>query len=178
MRQIAALLLLTAAATAVAADSKPADGSDKVYRYTDDNGVVHYTDKPPSKDARPVDLPPLQTYRFKKPPRTAQAPPPPPAAPTFELAITSPTPDQTLRSGTDIAVSVSVMPGLLDGYGLIYSLDGAAQTADAIPDTSYTLKGANRGDHTVTVSLVSPDKQELTSTSITVHMLPPTVNKP
>ena len=177
MRKLLALLLLGLAAAAAGADS-PSVQPDKVYRYTDEAGVVHYTDKPPSKDAKPVNLPPLQTYRFKKAPPRPAAPPPTPAPPTFELAITSPTPDQTVRSGTDIAVSVSVLPGLLDGYGLVYALDGAAQTESPVSETSFTLKGAMRGEHTVTVSLIGPERQELTSSSITVHMLPPTVKKP
>lgn len=177
---IALLMCLAAAAASAAPAAKTASGEpdDKVYRYTDDNGVVHYTDKPPAKDAKPVELPHIQTYHSKHINTRPAAAPPVKEAPKFELAINSPTPDQTVRSGTDIAVSVSVLPGLVEGYGLVYSLDGAPQNEVPSGETSYTLKGANRGDHTVTVALIGPKKDELASTTITVHMLPPTVNKP
>lgn len=178
MRKVVALLLNLAAAGVWAAPPASSQADDKVYRYTDPSGVIHYTDKPPAKDSKPVELPRLQTYRFKKGAPRVTAPPSPPPAPKFELAINSPTPDQTVRSGTDITVSVSVLPGLVEGYGLVYALDGAAQGEGPVQETTFTLKGAERGEHSITVALVGPNKEELASSSVTVHMLPPTVKKP
>ncbi len=171
------MLLLCLFATAL-----PAQAEDPVYRYKDANGVIHYTDKPPSKEAKPVTLPHLQTYKSQPPPKAKPAtaaksgPAPTPPAPVgFSVSIESPTPDQTLRDNSgEIGVSVSVMPGLVGGYGLVYALDGKAQ-GGAVQETTYSIKGVTRGTHSVSVSLVGPDNKPVASNSVDVHVMPPMV---
>jgi len=50
LKLVIVLSLFTAPLTAQA---------DNVYRWVDKDGLVHYTSKPPTKDAKPADLPPL-----------------------------------------------------------------------------------------------------------------------
>ena len=132
MKKILLLILLAGAAQAT-----------EVYRYTDENGVTHYTDKAPSKDAAPAKLPALQTMPSlsgKVNTSTSSASAPKVFVPDFSLSISSPTPEQTFRNpGEAVEVSVSVMPGLAAGYGLIYSVDGSAQNPDPTLSTSLSL---------------------------------------
>ena len=77
IKTLALALLLGAAATAVAAD---------VYRWTDKEGKVHYSDSPPpgNKTAKPIVLPPLNTGTgdiYIEPKAPAPAQPVPQAAP-------------------------------------------------------------------------------------------------
>ena len=50
------ILLLLAVIMSVSALSAQADN---VYRWIDKDGMAHYSSKPPTKDAKPADLPPL-----------------------------------------------------------------------------------------------------------------------
>lgn len=167
MQKLACLLLLLLATTVTA--------EDKVYRYVDANGVIHYTDKPPSKGAKPVKLPKLQTFSGGTgAPAPAPDASPLPVAPQFSLAINSPTPDQTFRgTGTTVNVTVSILPALVSGYGLIYYLDGTPQNDTPITQTSHTLSGLERGSHDITVALVGPKGEEVARSSVTVYMKQP-----
>ena len=166
MKKILLLILLAGAAQAT-----------EVYRYTDENGVTHYTDKAPSKDAAPAKLPALQTMPSlsgKVNTSTSSASAPKVFVPDFSLSISSPTPEQTFRNpGEAVEVSVSVMPGLAAGYGLIYSVDGSAQNPDPTLSTSLSLPGLERGSHSIGVALVDAQGNEVASSSVTVHMKPP-----
>ncbi len=161
------LLLLITANVAVATGSP----DDKVYRYVDPNGVVHYTDKPPSKDAKPVSLPGLQTFKHgASDAKYASLP----TKPQFSLAINSPTPDQTYHDTTNsIVISVSILPALVSGYGLIYSVDGAPLNSSPSEQTSYTVSDLDRGTHTLSVALIAPNGEQVAGGSTTVHLLQP-----
>ncbi|MBI3171227.1 MAG: DUF4124 domain-containing protein, partial [Hydrocarboniphaga effusa] len=122
MRALLFALLFLAAASASA----------EVYKWVDEKGVVHYTDQPPSQNARPAKLPPLQTYKEgTKPKLDRQASPdngarqPVMASPA--LKISSPAPEETFRGDAQgqVPVSVQMTPALGDAQFLIYHLDGA-----------------------------------------------------
>src|SRR5690349_18207126 len=99
---------------------KPATRSGEVYKWIDDKGVVHYTDKPPSQNATPAALPPLQTYkggttpnlsRFERPASKAPDAAPgtaPAAASGAQLQIVTPSSGETFSGGQRI-VPVAVM---------------------------------------------------------------------
>lgn len=154
--------------------------ADQVYRHVDKDGVVHYSDQPPSKTSKPVKLPPLQVVSpvalpdsTSTPDRTSK-----PAPRNIAVSVSSPQPDETFR-GVDgtLPVSVSLSPGLPEGYGLFYLLDGNPQNTEAVQASSYTLTGVERGQHLVTVVVVDPRGSEVArSEPVIVHMKPPRVN--
>lgn len=169
MRKLALMLLLCSFAA-------HAQDKDKVYRYTDAKGVVHYTDKPPSKDAKPAELPPLQTFpaggrtNFSSPNVEQKKPP------SFTLAITSPAPDTTVRdSAAAIPVEVSVTPPMPQGYGMKFSADGAALHDGVLDQPSFSVSGLERGSHTITATLFNADGKEMGSASVNVHFQKPVV---
>lgn len=146
----------------------------QVYRYTDDKGVVHYTDKPPSKDAAPTALPPIQTFKSNNVVKEIQAVEKKAAVKNFSLSIESPTPDQNYREpNPDVSVSVRVMPGLVGGHGLLYYVDGKLQDEAPSFNTQHTVQGLERGSHTIDVSLVNALREEQARTSVTVHVKSP-----
>lgn len=173
MRSLATLLLVLIAANSFAAES------DQVYRYTDAKGVVHYTDKPTTKDAKPVNLPKIQTFRAGKPPKEISfSDKPGGGATAFSIAFDSPSPEQTYRdAGGSIGVSVSVMPGLIGGYGLLYAVDGTPFNEAPSFSTSVSIPGLERGSHTITATLVDAKRQQQAQASVTVHIKPPTVKR-
>ncbi|WP_420467538.1 DUF4124 domain-containing protein [Panacagrimonas sp.] len=154
-------------------------GAAEVYRYVGPNGVVHYTDKPPTQGAKPVELPPIQVV--------GPTPRPTPSGtvnalpeldpPLVELSIASPVPEQTFR-GDDRRLSVRVQTNrpLPEGYGLLYMLDGSPQNRTATRALDYVLEGVERGEHLVSVAAVDNRGREVArSAPVIVHMKPPTV---
>lgn len=171
----AAALLLAAVALAQGADAPSKD----VYRWVDENGVVHYSDKPPAPGAQPAQLPQLQTYKAGSTPPLPQSVPnaPPavslPAPAPGEVTITAPGPQETIRDAEG-HISVAVNAQVPPGGGLVYYLDSAAQNDTPTPSTAFMLNGVQRGEHQIAVALVGPGGNEIArSAAVTVFMMPP-----
>lgn len=154
-----------------------ASAKDEVYKWVDANGVVHYTDKPPTDNAEPAKLPPLQTYKGTPPPDLRRFDKPVPGgkpAGALQIDLVTPAHDETFRSGERaVPVAVVVTPPLKEGQRLIYLLDGTpAGTPTA--DTSFAFTDVDRGSHTAAVTAVDAAGNTLgSSTSVTFHMKPP-----
>ena len=170
MRVLLAVLLIVPV-LAYAADKKP-----EVYKWVDEKGVVHYTDKPPSDNAKPAKLPPLQTYKggtapslskFDKGPQGGKA------TGAAQIQVVTPAQDETFRSGERIVpVAVVLTPQLTEGQRLVYLLDGTPQSTP-VSDTSYAFTGVERGSHTASVMLVDTAGNELASSRpVTFHVKP------
>lgn len=171
------LLVLTLAclSSAVLAD---------VYRWTDDKGVVHYSDKPQTPTDKPAELPHLQTYSHSAtPPGFSPAPADPGARPAraaaaADFAITSPAQDETIRD-PEGKFTVTVSADLQSGQGVIYYLDGTAENAQPTPSTAFLYARVDRGEHTVSAALIGADGAELARTPpVTVHLKQPSAIKP
>lgn len=168
MPPLAVLLLWQAAAQ-----------SAEVYRWVDKSGEVHYGDKPPTPNAKPHVLPPIQTIGViggKEGGATAETTKP--ESPGLRISITSPVADEVLR-GDDrrLPVSLSLGQPLAEGLGLLYLLDGSARNSAPTRSLSYTLENVERGTHLVSATVVDGSGRELgRSAPVIVHMKPPTVN--
>jgi uncharacterized protein DUF4124 len=188
MRTLAFLLVLLPAfvlAQEPAASPPPAPApkptKDQVYKWVDKDGVTHYSSQPPSQNATPAKLPPLQTYKggtspnlnkYQKPETKGGSN----VAPRSQIDVVTPSHDETFRSGA-VPVAVVVTPQLDEGQRLIYLLDGAPASAPTT-DTSYALTNVERGSHTVSVTLIDAAGEQVgSSTGVTFHMKTPTVDK-
>lgn len=171
MRILLSLLLL----------SLPLSLSAQVYRYVDEKGVVHYSDKPPSKDAKPIVLPKLQTVPALSVPASGAESSPPAAAPrSYKVTVTSPAPDQTYRDpGASITVAASVTPELAEGEALMFYVDGAPAGSAGSGSNGITLSGLERGEHSVAAAVVNAEGRELArSAPVRFHLLLPGRIKP
>lgn len=158
-----------------------AAGKGEVYKWVDDKGVVHYTDKPPNDGARPATLPRLQTYRGGTSPPIEQfqgrAEAPRPGAPRdVQLELVTPANEETFHSGErTVPVAVLATPGLAGNHRLVYLLDGVPRS-EPTSDTSFAITNVDRGSHQVSVMLTDENGSEISrTTSVTVHMSPPIV---
>lgn len=163
-------VLLLLPLLAFAADKQP------VYKWVDEKGVVHYTDKPPSDNATPAKLPPLQTYKGRTPPdlsRFDKGPQGGKATGAAQIQVVTPAQDETFRSGErTVPVAVVLTPQLTEGQRLVYLLDGTPQSTP-VSDTSYAFTGVERGSHTASVMLVDTAGNELASSlPVTFHVKP------
>lgn len=163
--------------------SLPLAAKDEIYRWVDAEGVVHYGAKPPKKDAKPAELPPLQTYKAGSAPVSsaagvASAAPPPRAAAgvAFELSIGAPVEGETFRDPQGIVpITVQATPALPDGVAYVFYLDGVAQNRSPWAAASYTLTEVERGEHSISVAAVAKDGTELKrSAPVRIYQMPPT----
>lgn len=152
MRVLIALVLLWSGVAA----------ADDVYRHVGPDGVVRYTDKPPDKHARPIQLEPLSgplpETRARRRFYSAAALR---AAARFAVSIESPTPGQVLRTGSRMVAAASVMPGLVDGFALRYLLDGRAIVAAPTDELSILLPDLAPGDYRLSVAVLDGQGREL-----------------
>lgn len=149
---------------------------DEVYKWVDDKGVIHYTDKPPTDGAKPTKLPPLQTYKggtvpplnkFEK--STIKG-----TGNAAQILVVTPSRDETFRGGERVVpVAVQVTPQLAEGQKLVYLLDGTPASPPTT-DTAFALTEVDRGSHVVSVSLVDASGEVIANSSgVQFHMKPP-----
>lgn len=161
----------------------PLATSAQIYRTTDEQGNVVFTDKPPASSAstEAVELAPTNTT-----PATQIKPRPKPTAPEEEpedsgisIAITIPANETTVPMGPgNFAVNTKVEPGLGKGASLQLYMDGIPW-GDPQQGTSWALTNVFRGAHDITVAVVDEQGQHLASSEpVRVYVLRPSINSP
>lgn len=146
-----------------------------IYRWVDENGVVHYGDRPPGNAER-VDLPELQRKDAVATETAATEPEPKPAAP--RLRIEQPQPEQTFRDPRGpVPVTVGLSPELTPGQRLVYYLDGRP-IAEPTRERRLQLEGVPRGEHRLSVAVTDGDEEIARSEPVTFFMQPPSALSP
>ena len=169
------LLFLTAAAA----------GAAELWRWVDEQGVVHYSDRP-VPGAEKIVVSGAQTF---------SAPAVPAAGRDADdaddgqaggegvyrrLAITQPGPEETLWNIEGrLDVRIAVDPAVRGRHSLRVMLDG--QRVEDVPPaaTSFTLGNVFRGEHTLMVSIVDESGRELISSApVTFFVQQTSLNNP
>lgn len=158
---IATLFVLTAHAA-----EKP------LYRFVDERGVTHYTDKAPNKHAKPLALGKFSGQHSAPAPRSNFAVLP--NTPRFAVHFDTPTPEQIYYDETrPVTVALSVMPGLISGFGLMLKVNGENVSKTPLREINATLPDLGAGTHTVVAVLVNARGQELARSSpLKIHVRP------
>jgi hypothetical protein len=134
--------------------------AEEAYRWVDEAGVVHYSDRP-EPGAEAIDLP---TYEPKPGSSTTTpassrsrggASQSGDAAEPFgytSLTVASPASEETLWNIEGVLnVSLSLQPGLRSGHRLQVYFDGTPQT---VTGTSFQLEGVYRGQHNLQAEVI------------------------
>jgi hypothetical protein len=152
----------------------------QVYKSTDDQGNVVFSDTPPagSSDSQQVDIP--RTNTSPPPPVIAPVPRPTPEAPEtetvpVEVAITSPANESTIPMGGGIfTVSASVSGG--DSSQVLQLLMDGSPQGEPQQTGSWNLENVLRGPHDLVVEARSRDGKVLArSEPVRVYVLRPSV---
>lgn len=144
---------------------------DTLYKWVDEKGNVHYSDKP-QPGATKIHLPNAQTF-------TAPEVAVPAAAMTQDgnqgvqqgyssFQIASPAPDETFNNVESVTVTVALQPGLREGDQVTITLDGQSQGPGA--SLSATFNGLDRGQHSAGATLIEASGQVLTAPSVTFYI--------
>jgi hypothetical protein len=120
-----------------------------VYKWVDENGVVHYSDQP-HENAQKIHVGEPQTYKagqYADPGAGAAA-----ASPvSYKCAVTSPADQQTITNTDAVAVGAQVEPGLRADTPIFVMLDGRMLTDQPTDALQFTLKGLERGEHNLSI---------------------------
>lgn len=175
MRWIASLLIIVTAS---------ASAADQVYKIVHPDGTVEYSEEP-APGAEEIQVPSLPTYEPRVPAtsgmatsagRAGQSDQPQQGA-EYRVAITRPSPDETLYfDATGVPVSASVNPSLQAGQAVVFVLDGVVRAR--ISGTTTTLD-VERGTHTLVARVETEDGQVLAASDpVTFHMRQRSIRQP
>ncbi|MEC6798665.1 DUF4124 domain-containing protein [Photobacterium sp. S4TG1] len=169
---VSMLLFTTAANTAIATT---------IYSWTDDNGVVHFSDTPGTPQASTVELsvtevqPSIQSTSINIEQMnnvelisiTTDTEPPLPAA---TISLLAPVHQQTIRSNDgDIKIRAVSNRKLNKNLQAQLVIDGKAH-GKAQTDLTWQLTNIDRGSHQVQIQLLKNGKILASSESITVYL--------
>jgi Domain of unknown function (DUF4124) len=154
-----------------------------VYRWTDANGVVHFSDQP-GPGAEKVPIGPTKLYGTPKPVTQQQPKKNTPEAPKkaqllhlgyTSLAVTSPAAEQTFFD-EPIPVALSLSPELREGHALTWSLNGAPLEQNA---GTFTINYLDRGSYSIQATITDSGTQESASTApVTFYVRQPSLLSP
>ncbi len=174
MRALLFTLFWTACAAIAAAAT--------VYKWVDDNGVVHYSDQP-HENAQKVELKAPQT--FSAPKTTAPTSvshhntDSKPAAVYRSCAVSAPTQDQVFMNTDTVIAGVVVEPAVRPEDTAVVTLDG--QRVPGVPANGgqFTISPVDRGTHSIQVTVQDPSGASVcTSTPVTFHVQQPSLQSP
>lgn len=123
------------------------------YTWTDENGIIHYSDKP-NPGAKVIVLPESGPTRPRQP-LSARSTNEPDESGIFEyesVAVSRPAAEETLWNIEGrLEVAVAVSPPLRRGHRVRVFFDGSPQLTD---DTSFQLQEVWRGVHNLQVEVI------------------------
>jgi hypothetical protein len=163
---LSALAIVTASATTV-------------YKWTDADGVVHFSDQP-APGAEKVPIGPVKLYDTPKVKPQKKAPDAPAKSPLLHLgyttvAIGSPAEQQTFFD-EPVPVSLNLAPDLKPGHTVTWYLNGSPLEQST---GSFTIDHLDRGTYSLSATITDSDTQETTSTpAVTFFMHQPSVYSP
>ncbi|MCW5589904.1 MAG: DUF4124 domain-containing protein [Legionellales bacterium] len=133
----------------------PALSFSEIYRWTDSQGVTHFSDQP-HDGAATVKLPPMQTYTptpAEAKPKTPMVIPQTEKKINYTIAFTSPLDQATITPGEreNMQVSITITPELHKGDQLKVFLDN-----EFYPNGSkqFSLPNLERGTHTLQAKIM------------------------
>jgi hypothetical protein len=149
----------------------------EVYKTVDKDGNVKYTDTPRSDKAEKIELREVNTVPSAQP----QAFPPSPsraqqAEINYSIDIISPRADVTIPVGQrDLAIAVTLNPGLQPGHLLVYFMNG--ELLEETTMNNIIVKDVPRGTHTLVVEAIDANGRTLgTSPSVLVNVIRPNIH--
>ena len=163
---------ITTLATTVLLTCCPLASLAEIYKTTDKDGNVVYTDNPsPSRPSEKVKLKPITPL----PPAEYIAPPSPRSQKpesdySYEtLTITSPANDSVIHNNGNVLVNVSVKPALLGNHKLRLLVDGEV-LAGPQKNNTFAIENMFRGTHQLQVEIVDGKGKSLMQTASVIHV--------
>jgi|AntDeeMetagen134_2_1112570.scaffolds.fasta_scaffold00088_15 hypothetical protein len=148
--------------------------AEEIYRHVDDQGNVTYSDEPPEKDSKPMELAPLPEVSIPTPerPSSRRNTQEEDTEETQErerykrVEIVEPEHDSAFwHGGGMVTIRARTEPRLSKGHS--YQLEFDGERGDTNRSGRFSLNNVNRGTHTVVVHVLDSSGQVITSSDTT-----------
>jgi hypothetical protein len=154
-----------------------------VYKWVDENGVVHYSDQP-HPGAQKIQVQEVQTYKEQS--GASPAAPPPPPVPVSAAssgyrgcAVTAPQADESFANLDSLTVVVQTDPPLHAGDQIFVTYDGQPLNGNAATGGRFTVSPVERGTHTLQAVVRDSNGAVLCSApGITFNVHQPSIQSP
>lgn len=160
-----------------------ADLAATVYKWTDENGVIHYSDQP-HENSQKVEVEAPQTYSAPRASNrvgsSANRQTSSSGGPVYQrCAVAQPANDETFMNANSVSVSITVDPTVRAGDQVFVLMDGQKITGLPTTGTQFTISPVDRGTHTLQAIVQDPNGRTLcASGSVTFHVHQPSVLNP
>jgi Domain of unknown function (DUF4124) len=151
-----------------------------VYKWVDENGVVHYSDQP-HPNAQKVQLQSAQTYPAQAGATPAAEAVPSTSQPSTYLgcAVVQPSNEQTFANLDSLTVVVQTDPKLRPGDEIFATLDGQPLNGKSATGGTFTVSPIDRGTHVLQAVVRSSDGTVMCQTpGVTFYVHQPSVANP
>lgn len=169
----AGLIAVTCAGVVMATMARP------IYKHVDEQGNVSYSDSPQSQDARPMELPPINTQISETAgagelPRAIK---PGSEQADYSIRIESPANDTTIPPGqSSVTITGRLEPSA--SFSARYELLFDGEFNQSANSPVFTIDQLNRGTHSVAIRVIDEYGVNIaTSQSIQIHVQRPTVSR-
>ena len=151
-----------------------------VYRWVDENGVVHYSDQP-HENAEKVTVSAPQTYSAPRVPNVpgSSSQPKKSATAAYTCSITQPANEDTFPNVTTVITTAQSNPPPVQGDKLVLMFDGLTVSNFPPGGGAFQLTNLDRGTHTLQAQVQdSSGKVVCQSPSVSFTVLQPSVLNP
>jgi hypothetical protein len=154
-----------------------------VYKWVDENGVVHYSDQP-HPNAQKLQIEGAQTFpaaalRSGAPPPQARESPSSSANPYQGCAIQQPADGETYQNTDTVGVAVVTDPSMRPGDNIYLTMDGQPVNGGSPTGPAFRISGVDRGTHSLQAQVRDGAGQVVCQTpSITFYVHQPSLLNP
>ncbi len=150
----------------------------EVYKHTNPDGSVTFSDVPDKINADPVELKPSSSYSPPPIPQTRSNTKPKKQVSDYTVTITSPGNDATIRNNAgNLTITASSSPELQKDYLFVLIMDGKNMGEGRTG--KFQLTSLDRGTHTFTVHITDSAKKIVAqSAAITIHLQRASIKRP
>jgi hypothetical protein len=156
-----------------------------IYKWTDSDGVIHYSDQPVPGAEKIVTAGGASPQAARPPANGFSTPinlgPRRPAAAGLgysQMSITSPTPEQSFFADDPVGVQLTLDPALKPGQTVTWHLNGRDLTDPPPIATAFTLPRLERGTYAIAATISDPSGQSQSSESVTFYVRQPSTLAP
>ena len=140
-----------------------------IYKWTDEKGVLHYSDQSVPGAEKIITASPEGTRPSGRTSNQTQATPAPvkPALASLEpttFAVLSPTPEQTFFGDDAVPVQLALAPGLGPSQNITWHLNGKELVEQGTAAMQFTLQGLDRGAYVIAATLTDAASGESKTT--------------
>lgn len=161
----------------------PLSTAAQIYKTTDADGNVIFTDNPAASGSSAERVELHQTNTAAPPPERPVAAPveligeDEPEIIEYSASINSPANETTIAMGPgNFSLSATITPGIAEGMSLQLNMDGAPRGGPQTAPT-WNLTNVFRGAHDLTVSVIDESGEVVaTSQAVRVYVLRPSIN--